>query len=64
MPVSTMPHGEYGIRDLYLGLPAVLTGKGVKELVELHLTEEEQKRLNASAEVLEKAKARLQARTR
>lgn len=64
MPVSTMPHGEYGIRDLYLGLPAVLTGKGVKELVELHLTEEEQKRLNASAEVLEKAKTRLQARTR
>lgn len=58
MPVSVMPHGEYGLHDLYIGIPAVLTGKGVKELVEYHLTEDESRNLLASAEVLIEANRR------
>lgn len=52
MPISAMLHGEYGIRDIYAGVPAVLTGKGVKELVELHLTNEELQQFQISAKVL------------
>ncbi|MGN1382778.1 MAG: L-lactate dehydrogenase [Eubacterium sp.] len=59
MPVSVMPHGEYGLHDLYIGIPAVLTGKGVKELVEYHLTDEEQRELQASANVLMDANRRM-----
>ncbi len=33
MPLSVMPHGEYGLSDLYLGIPAVLNGSGIGELV-------------------------------
>lgn len=41
MPISAMLQGEYGMTDVYAGIPAVITGKGVKELVHYHLTEEE-----------------------
>ena len=59
IPVSVMPHGEYGINDLYVGIPAVLTGDGVKELVEYHLTPEEDTRFQKSVRVLQEAKDRL-----
>lgn len=59
MPISVMPHGEYEISDVCLGLPAVLNGTGVKELVEYHLTEEEQRALLASAGVLREANRRM-----
>ncbi len=51
-PVSTMFHGEYGMEDIYMGIPAVLTSHGVKELVEYHLTDEEQASLAKSADFL------------
>lgn len=60
MPVSTMLHGEYGVRDIYAGVPAVLTGKGVKELVELHLTNEELQQFQKSVQVLVEAKKKWQ----
>ena len=50
IPVSAMLHGEYGQKDIYVGVPAVLTSKGVKELVEYHLTEEETGQFVKSAE--------------
>lgn len=59
MPVSVMPHGEYNLRDVYLGIPAVLTGKGIKELVEYHLTDSEKKELSGSAEILKEANKRM-----
>lgn len=51
-PVSACFHGEYGLSDVYMGVPAVLTSRGVKELVEYHLTPEEQAKLEKSAEVV------------
>lgn len=47
MPLSVMPHGEYGLSDLYLGIPAVLNGSGIRELVEYHLTNQEHQALLA-----------------
>ena len=52
-PVSARFHGEYGLKDVYMGVPAVLTSHGVKELVEYHLTDEEQKRLENSAGIVQ-----------
>ena len=41
MPVSTLLDGEYGEANVFTGVPAVLNGTGVKEVVELDLTKEE-----------------------
>jgi malate dehydrogenase len=41
MPVCAWVSGEYGVSDVYLGVPAKLGAKGVEEIVELPLTESE-----------------------
>ena len=41
MPVCAWVSGEYGVSDVYLGVPARLGAKGVEEIVELPLTESE-----------------------
>lgn len=41
MPVSTFLEGEYGERDVFCGVPAVLNADGVKEVVEIHMTNTE-----------------------
>lgn len=53
LPVSAMLHGEYGHEDVYVGVPAVLGASGVKELVEYHLTGEEQSQFDRAVEALE-----------
>lgn len=52
LTVSTLLNGEYGLRDLYIGVPAVVNRSGVREVVDLNLPEEERKKLHHSAEVL------------
>lgn len=42
--------GQYGIEGVYCGVPVKLGRKGVQEVVELELTEEEKRALKASAE--------------
>jgi malate dehydrogenase len=49
---STPLDGEYGYRDLALGVPVRMGPEGVKEIVEFDLTPGEQKALNVSAEVI------------
>ncbi len=52
MPVCAWVNGEYGVHGVYLGVPAVLGKGGVKEIVELELTEDERQALvNASEAV-------------
>jgi len=41
MPVSTLLEGEYGESDVFCGVPAVLNADGVKEVVEIHMTNDE-----------------------
>lgn len=50
LPSSVYLNGEYGLKDVFIGVPARLSGKGVEEVVELELTDEEAKALHASAE--------------
>ncbi|MBO4956437.1 MAG: malate dehydrogenase [Rickettsiales bacterium] len=42
-PISVYCNGEYGVKDVCVGCPTILNGNGVKEVVEYHMTEEEQK---------------------
>lgn len=49
LPCAAYLNGEYGIRDLFVGVPVILGNNGVEKIVELNLTEEEKVQLNKSA---------------
>ncbi len=49
LPCTAYLEGEYGIRGLYMGVPAKLGAAGVEELLLLRLTPDEKKMLRASA---------------
>jgi len=49
LPVAAYLEGEYGINGLYMGAPAKLGAKGVEEVVEIHLTNDERSALQKSA---------------
>jgi malate dehydrogenase len=49
MPVCAWMGGEYGISDVYLGVPATVGAGGVTGIVELDITPEEQAALEAAA---------------
>jgi len=46
--------GEYGLRDICLGVPILLGGQGIEKILELKLAKEEMEALKFSASVLEK----------
>jgi malate dehydrogenase len=48
-PVCTWLEGEYGLNDIYLGVPVKLGRNGIEEIIELKLNEDESKLLNESA---------------
>ncbi len=53
LTVSTyLKDGEYGQDDIYIGVPAIVNSKGVRELLTLELNEEEQKKLDESCKIL------------
>ncbi|MFA5975510.1 MAG: malate dehydrogenase [Elusimicrobiota bacterium] len=52
LPSSVWLQGEYGLQDVYVGVPAKLGGKGLEEIMQLHLTPEEQAALSKSAETV------------
>ena len=50
LPVCAWATGQYGIQDVYVGVPARLGSKGVEEIVELELNDEELAALRGAAE--------------
>lgn len=48
-PVCAWLEGEYGMNNIYLGVPVVLGKKGIEKIIELKLNAEEQALLNESA---------------
>jgi malate dehydrogenase len=52
LPCTAYLEGEYGISDLYMGVPVVLGQGGVERIVELDLTETERAELARSAEAV------------
>jgi malate dehydrogenase len=49
LPCSVFLQGEYGIRDLFVGVPVKLGARGVEQIVEIKLTEDERAALQRSA---------------
>jgi malate dehydrogenase len=49
MPCSVFLQGEYGIRDLFVGVPVKLGARGVEQIVEITLTQDEKAALEKSA---------------
>ena len=54
VPVCAWLTGEYGLKDLYLGVPVVLGRNGIEKVVELNLDEKEKADLYTSAEAVRK----------
>ncbi|MCI1903856.1 L-lactate dehydrogenase [Enterococcus hirae] len=52
LPLSVHLSGEYGLKDIYISAPAVVGRSGVKQVIEVPLTDGEVDRLNASADRL------------
>ncbi len=49
LPAAAYLDGEYGYKDLFMGVPVVIGGKGVEKIVEITLTEDEKAMLAKSA---------------
>lgn len=50
LPSIAYLEGEYGYNDIYLGVPTILGGNGIEEVIELDLTDDEKAALDQSAE--------------
>ncbi len=50
MPVSAYLQGEYGLKDIFIGVPTRLGSSGVERILELNLTDAERTALQTSAE--------------
>ena len=58
LTVSTLQQGEYGINDIYIGVPAIIDASGVREIVKLNLDKTEQAKLEQSANILKETMER------
>jgi malate dehydrogenase len=52
LPCSVYLDGEYGIKGVYIGAPVKLGPKGLEEVIELDLSEEEKQALHKSADAV------------
>lgn len=59
-PCSTYLEGEYGLNDLCIGVPVILGKNGIEKVVELDLSEADQKALHESAEAVKKTNSLLE----
>ena len=51
-PVCAWLQGEYGMKDIYLGVPVVLGKNGIEKIIELKLNDDEKALLKSSAEAV------------
>ncbi len=59
MTVSAPLEGEYGLRDVTLGIPCVVGAGGIEDIIEARLTPEEMQELAHSAQILKDNVAQL-----
>jgi malate dehydrogenase len=52
LPCAAYLEGEYGVQNLFIGVPVKLGAKGVEQIIEIKLNEEEQKSLDHSADAV------------
>jgi malate dehydrogenase len=59
LPAAAYCDGQYGVKDVYVGVPVILGAGGVEKIVELPLSEGELEKLRASAKEVAAAIAEL-----
>jgi len=64
LPVCAYLNGEYGMKDIYLGVPVKLGRRGVENVIELKLTDYERIALDKSAAAVKEGIASLNALSR
>jgi malate dehydrogenase len=52
LPAAALCEGEYGIQGLFIGVPVLISAKGVEKIFEIKLTAEEMAMLQKTAEVV------------
>jgi malate dehydrogenase len=52
LPCATYLEGEYGINDLFIGVPVKLGSNGIEEIIQITLTDEENAALRKSADAV------------
>jgi malate dehydrogenase len=61
LPCAAYLRGEYGMTDLYMGVPIVLGNGGVERIIEISLTDDERAAFNRSADSVRELIAKLPA---
>lgn len=54
LTISALLEGEYGQNDIYIGVPAVVNRSGIREVIQVSLSDEEKDKFNHSVSVLKK----------
>ncbi len=54
LPCAAYLNGEYGVKGLYAGVPAIIGSKGVEKIIELQLTAAEKKQFSKSINAVRK----------
>jgi malate dehydrogenase len=56
-PVCAWLEGEYGLKNIYMGVPVILGKNGIEKIIELKLNDEEKKLVNESAKAVKEVMA-------
>jgi malate dehydrogenase len=56
LPCAVYLEGEYGVNDLFIGVPVKLGARGAEEVIEITLTKEENVALQKSAAAVQELK--------
>ena len=59
LPCATLLNGQYGYKDLFIGVPCVLGAKGVEKVIEMKLNADEKAMLDNSAKAVRELVAAL-----
>jgi malate dehydrogenase len=59
LPCAAWLTGEYGLEDVFVGVPVKLGRRGIEQIVEIELTAEERQALQRSAAEVKESMARL-----
>jgi malate dehydrogenase len=54
LPGAALCEGEYGVNGLFIGVPCLISAKGVEKILEIKLTEEENAMLQTTLEAVQK----------
>ena len=59
LPVATYLKGEYGVQDLFIGVPAIIGANGVEKVIELKLDANEKTAFDKSVDAVKKLVAEI-----